>query len=349
MASTAGLPNFVDWARVLNPNGVIEEIAWLLSQNNEMYMDQISQMGNLPLGHKVSVQAGIPQGTYRMANQGVAPTKGIYEQYQFEMSELVEYSCVDKSILTLKGQREEYLWTQTQAAAMGMGQQQASTILYGNSAINPTQFAGFMSFYNTLNTSIATSKNVLSGGGSGSANASILLACWGNDIIYDIFPEGSTVGLQIEDKGDIRAIYDSNGNPFEGNTTYLVWKLGLAIQDWRYCARIANIDTTTAGIAGPTPPSLFDLMNDAVMLMPSLTRRASGIDRTDSPQNAQPGVKPAFYCNRTIRGAMNKQILRDKNVLIEPKEFDGIVADSYRGVPIRNMDQLLNTEATITT
>lgn len=347
MASTAGLPNFVDWARVLDPNGAIQDIAWLLSQNNEMRMDSISQMGNLPMGHKVSVQAGMPQGTYRMANQGVAPAKGVYEQYQFEMSELVGYSCVDKSILTLKGQREKYLWTQTQAFAMGMGQQQSSTILYGNSAVNPTQFAGFMSFYNSLSASVATSKNIISLGGSGSANASILYAGWGNDITYEIFPEGSQAGLVIEDKGEVRAIYDANGNPFEGNTTLLSWKLGLAIQDWRYNVRIANIDTTAAGLLGSTPPNLFDAMNEATLLVPSLNRRISGIDETDSPTESKPGTNGAFYCNRTVRVAMNKQILRDKNVLIEPREYAGLVSDTYRGVPIRNMDQMINSEATI--
>lgn len=348
MASSQGLPNFVDWARTLDPNGAISTIAWLLAQNNEMRKDSISQMGNLPLGHKVTVQAGMPQGTYRMANQGVAPTKGIYEQYQFEMSELVAYSCVDKSIASLKGGTEKYRWTQTQSCAMGMGQQQATTLLYGNSAVNPTQFAGFFSYYNTLNTATAaTAKNVIGMGGSGSSNASIFLGCWGNDTTYEIFPEGSTVGLNIEDKGDVRAIYDANNNPFEGYTTYLVWKLGLAIENWQYNVRICNIDTTTAGIAGTTPPDLFQAMNTATLLVPSLTKRASGIDMTDSPEDPQPGVNPAFYCNRTIRNALWNQSVRDKNVLLTPKEYAGEVIEEYRGIPIRNMDVMLNTEATV--
>ncbi|HEX4041773.1 MAG TPA: hypothetical protein VHY10_08745, partial [Xanthobacteraceae bacterium] len=35
------------------------------------------------------------------------------------------------------------------------------------------------------------------------------------------------------------------------------------IKNWQYFCRIANIDTTTAGLAGATPPDLFALMNKA--------------------------------------------------------------------------------------
>lgn len=348
MAGITGLPNFIDWARQSDPDGTIADIAWLLAQSNNMMKDAVQQVGNLPLGHKVTVNAGLPTATYRMANQGVAPSKGLTAQYQFAISELVAYSSVDKSIALLGGEVEKFRWNMDQMHIEGMGQQQASTLVYGNEAVNPSQFTGFMPFYNTLSTATAqTANNVIGMGGSASSNASILLCGWGNRTTYTIHPKGSEAGLIYENKSDIVPLYDTNNNRFEGYTSYFVWKMGLAIENWEYNVRIANIDTTTAGILGSTPPDLFLAMISSLRKLPSLSLRTSGIDSTDAPNEPQPGINPAFYCNRTIGDALDTQALRDKNVLIGVTEYDGVVVNTFRGIPIRNVDAMLNTEATI--
>jgi hypothetical protein len=40
-------------------------------------------------------------------------------------------------------------------------------------------------------------------------------------------------------------------------TSHFRWNPHSPIDDWRYVMQIANIDTTTAGLAGPTPPDIF--------------------------------------------------------------------------------------------
>jgi len=341
-------PNLVDWARMADPDGTIADIAWLLAQCNDVLKDMIWQEGNLPLGHKITANVGLPQGTWRGNNQGVASSKPLNAQYQFSIGELVAYSMVDKSEALLNGQVAKFRWNQDQSHIEGMSQQIASALFYSNEATSPQQFTGFAPYYNTLTTSTAQSaKNVINGGGSASSNLSIWLVGWGDNTTFGIFPKGSQAGLVYEDKGDIVPLYDANGNRFEGYTSYFQWKIGLAIKNWQYNVRIANIDTTTSGLLGVNPPDLFVLMSRAVIKLPTFTRRASGITESDAPGDPMPGISPAFYVNRTGREFMDIQAIRDKNVLLSSKDYDGMPIMTFRDIPIRVVDALTNSEATI--
>ena len=345
------LPNLVDWARSVDPDGAIADIAELLSQCNEHLKDMIWKEGNLPLGHKVSVRSGLPQGTWRGINQGVASTKPMQSQFQFSMGELVDYSLVDKSEATLNGDVDAFRLSQDMAHIEGLSQQIASAEFYSNEATNPQQYTGLSPQYNTISTANAkNAANCLSAGGSASANSSLWLAGWGDETLFNIFPKGSPSGLQYEDKGDVRALYDVNGNQFEGYTSYFCWKVGLVIKDWRYTVRLCNIDTTTnaGGLFSTTPPDLFALMSRMVVKLPTLTRRTSGITETDSPREPAPGIRPAFYCNRTVRESLDIQAIRDKNVLLSSKDFAGDPVLAFRDVPIRVCDSLTTSESTLT-
>lgn len=343
------LPNLVDWANMANPDGTIADIAYLLAQCNDVLKDMIWQEGNLPLGHKISANVGLPQGTWRSANVGTPSSKPLFAQYQFAIGELTDYSVIDKSIATLGGNLAKERWTQDNTHIEGLSQQIAAAIFYSNEAVNPAQFTGFAPYYNTVTSSAAMSAaNVIDAGGTASANASLWLTGWGDDTTFAIFPKGSVAGLTYEDKGDVRALYDSNGNAFEGYTSYFCWKVGLAVKNWRYNVRICNVDTTTAGLLGTTPPDLNVLMATAVNKLPTLTRRSSGITESDAPGDPVPGINPAWYCNRTIRTALDVQAIRDKNVLIGMKEYAGEPVLMWRDIPIRLVDQLTNSEVRIT-
>jgi len=342
------LPNLVDWARMSEPDGQIATLAWMLSQCNEILKDMIWQEGNLPLGHKVSLNVALPQGTWRSNNQGVASTKPLNAQAQFSVGELVAYSMVDKSEAVLNGNLGKFRWNEDQAHVEGISQQVASSLFYSNEATDQNQFTGFMPYYNTLSTATAaTAANVIDGGGTGSDNASIMLVGWGDNTNFGIFPKGSQAGLVYEDKGDIVPLYDSNGNRFEGYTSYFCWKLGLAVKDWRYNVRIANLDTTTAGLLGATPADLFVLMSNAVTKLPTLTRRASGITESDAPNDPMPGINPAWYCNRDVRAAMDVQAIRNPNVLISMKEYAGEPTMQFRDIPIRVVDAMTSSETAV--
>ena len=342
------LPNLVDWAQMVDPDGAIADLADMLAQCNDILKDMIWQEGNLPTGHQTSAIVGLPQGTWRGNNQGVPSTKPLAAQTRFSIGELTDYSLVDKSEAVLNGNVMKFRWNQDQTHIQGLSQQVATAMFYSNEATTPNQFTGFSPYYNTVSTSSAQSaKNVIDAGGTASANASLWLVGWGDNTTFGIFPKGSQAGLVYEDKGDIRALYDSNGNQFEGYTSYFCWKLGLAVKNWQYNVRIANIDTTTAGLLGTAPPDLNALLCGAANLPPTSTRRASGITSVDSPADPMPGVNQALYANRTVKTALEIQAIRDKNVLISMKEYAGEPVLMWRDIPVRVVDALLNTESRV--
>lgn len=346
--STNVLPNLVDWARRNDPDGSIAIIAEMLSQCNEVMKDMIWQEGNLPLGHKTTVRVGLPQGVWRAANQGVPSTKSLTAQFTDSIGELVDYSIVDKSIASLNGNVAKFRYSEDMAHVEGLSQQVASALFYSNEATNPTQFTGLSPRYNTVNTATAkNAANVIDAGGTANANLSIWLVGWGDNTTFGIFPKGSQAGLQYEDKGDVVPAYDSNGNRFEAYTSMFQFKLGLCVKDWRYNVRIANVDTTTAGLQGVTPPDLFAIMSRAVVKLPTASRRLSGITESDAPGDPVPGISPAWYVNRTGREYMDIQAIRDRNVLISSKDYAGDPVVTFRDTSIRVVDALTNSETRV--
>lgn len=347
--STNVLPNLVDWARRADPDGAIAVIAEMLSQCNEVLKDMIWQEGNLPLGHKTTVRVGLPQGVWRGANQGVASSKSLTAQFQDAIGELVDYSIVDKSIAELNGNIAKFRYSEDMGHLEGLSQQVASGIFYLNEATTPTAFTGLAPRYNTISTANAKNAvNVINGGGTGSANTSMWLLGWGDNTIFGIFPKGSSAGLVYEDKGDVIPAYDAAGNRFEAYTSYFRQKMGICVKDWRYGVRIANIDTTTAGLQGTTPPDLFALMSRAVIKLPTASRRLSGITESDAPGDPVPGIAPAWYVNRTVREFLDIQAIRDKNVLLSSKDYAGDPVMMFRDCPIRVVDALTNSEVALT-
>jgi hypothetical protein len=346
--STNVVPNLVDWSRIQDPDGAVADLAYLLAQTNDILKDMIFQEGNLPLGHKVSANVGLPQGTWRANNQGVPSTKGTFAQYQFSIGELTDYSLLDRSEAELNGNVAKTRWTFDNVHIEGLSQQVASAMFYSNEATTPQQFTGFAPYYNTVSaTNAMSAANVIDAGGTGSNNASLWLVAWGDNTNFSIFPKGSQAGLVYEDKGDVRALYDTNGNQYEGYTSYFCWKVGLVVKNWKYNIRIANIDVTSAGLAGSAPPDLNVYLSEAANKLPTASRRLSGITESDAPGDPVPGINPALYMNRTIKTGLEVQAIRDKNVLIGMKEYAGEPVLMWRDLPCRVVDALTNAEARV--
>ncbi len=342
--------SLLDVTRRMDPDGTVAEIAELLSQCNEVFKDMLWRESNLPTGHKSTVRTGLPSGTWRAAYGGVPYTKSTTAQVTDAIGYLAAYSQVDKKVAELNGAVAQLRMSEDNAHLEGLSQQMATTIFYGNQATNPNQFTGFSARYNTTSTSTAANAvNCLAGGGTGSSNASIWLVGWGDMTCFGIFPKGSKAGLVFEDRGDVVPGYDAAGNPFPAYTSYFEWNAGLVTMDWRYIVRVCNIDTTTAtlGLQGTTPPDLFYYMSKAVVRLPTMTKRVSGITETDAPDEPSPGINPAFYVNRTVREYLDIQAIRDKNVLLKPTEYAGQPVVEFRGVGIKVNDSLLNTEAMV--
>ncbi len=345
--STGSWPTLVDLATRLDPDGKIPVIAEMLSQSND-YTDDVPWVeANEKTGHEFVFRTSIPAGSWRSYNMGVPYSKSTTAKARVGLGMLEDYSQVDRALAEHSGDKQRFRESEDVAFLEGMSQTIAQTFWYGNTTITPQEFMGFSPFYNTLSTSTAqNAANVIDGGGAASDNTSLWLIGWGPETIFGLYPRGSKAGLDMEDKGDVTPGFDSVGNRFEAYTSWFRQQAGLCPKDWRYGVRIANIDTTTAGLAGPNALDIFATMAQALLLFPKLTRPTSGITKTDAPMDDQ-GVRPVFYCNRTTRHWMDVQAMRDRNVLLRIEDYAGMPIDGYRGIPIKIVDQIVNTETTV--
>lgn len=57
--------------------------------------------------------------------------------------------------------------------------------------------------------------------------------------------------------------------------------------------------------------------------------------------------RPVFYCSRTIRSFLRRQILNKNNVNLTFDDVAGKRVLMFDGVPVRKTDALLETEAVV--
>ena len=311
----------------------------------DMPFIESSEMG----GHEFVFRTSIPAGAWRQINMGVPYSKSTTAKSRVGLGTLEDYSQVDRLLAEMSGDIDQFREGEDVAFLEGMGQTIEQTTWYGNTAATPAEFMGFSPFYNTVSTATAqNASNVIDGGGTGSNNLSIWLICWGVRTIFGLYPRGTKAGLAMEDKGDTVPGFDSLGNRFEAYTSWFRQMIGLCPQDWRYGARISNVDVTTAGLAGPNALDIFATIRELLLLPPHLSKGTSGVTHTDAKDEPAPGIRPIIYTNRTGRHWMDVQAMRDRNVLLRIEDYAGMPVDGINGIPIKISDQLLITEARVT-
>lgn len=340
----SGALTYADWAKRVDDDGKTAQIIELLSQTNEILDDMLVVEGNLPTGHKTTIRTGLPTATWRLLNYGVATSKSTTAQVTDNCGSLEAYSVVDKKLADLNGDTGDFRVSEDMAFLESLNQQMAGTLFYGNTTVNPERFLGFGPRYYTVtpaNSQLAN--NVIDMGGTQSTNTSVYVVCWGPNTVHGIFPKGKKGGLQHIDKGDIVPAYDANNNRYEAYTTHFEWEMGLTVRDWRYIVRLANIDINML-ISG-TGANLINGLIRAVHRLPTTPKGVANVQKTDAPDGGMTMGRCAIYVNRTIATYLDIQAVNKTNVLLKIEEWDGMSVTTFRGIPIRTVDQLLNTEA----
>lgn len=327
-----------DWAKRLDPQGKTAKIVELLEQDNEMLQDMIWTQGNLPTGHRTTVRTSLPSVYWRRMNQGTPLSKSGTAQVDEHSAMLDAWSHIDVDEAELNGNTKEYRLSEQMAFVESMNQEMQQTVLYGSN-LNPEEFVGFMPRFSSL--SAGNSEQILSAGGSGSDNTSILLVNWGADC-FGIFPKGSKAGLSHKDHG-IQMIQteDGSGNALrmEAYVDHWKWKAGLVVRDPRAVARIANIDVSD--LVGLTGTQATTASTSIIKLM------SRSIDRLKKA-----GGKKAFYCNKTILSHLRVVALEKSSSVLSVEEGlnqfgETIYTLKFLGIPVRCVDQFTNAEAVV--
>jgi hypothetical protein len=326
-----------------DPDGQIGVIIEILSQLNQMNQDIPWLECNDGTSHRARQRTGLPEGTWRKYNQGVAPTKSQVATISDECGMLEAYSIVDKALADLNGNAPQFRMSEDVAFLEGMSQQAAAAFIYSNAANTPQQIMGLAPRYSTVNTATANiAQNVIDCGGTGSDNTSLWLLCWGPRTIHGLYPKGSRLGLQMNDKGDVTPAYDGSNNRFEAYTTHFKWDMGISVPDWRYGVRACNIDVSDL-LAG-TGVNLINTMIRMIHRLPTQPASAGTEQESDAKDMGIAYSMCAFYANRTVRTYLDIQAANKANALLNIDQYAGKPRTTFLGIPVRTVDQILNTE-----
>ena len=322
----ATLPTLVDITKRLDPNGSIAVIGELLSQNNAVVEDLGWKEGNKIDGHQITQRTQLPTSYYRLINQGVAPSKSTTAQIT-EMTAILEArGQIDVDLALLNGNSAAWRLSENTPFLESMTQKFVEKFFYGNAGLDPEQFSGLAMRYSSL--SAGNAQNIVDAGGTGSDNSSIWFIPTNSDSFFGIYPKGSQAGLIHEDLG-IDDAFDSSNNRFRAYLDRYQWKHAIALVDWRHVGRIANIDIS----------NLVAQSGQAIMTtqMIKMAARLRSLD----------GVK--IYMNRTLLQYLEIEQRAAVSVggQLSYAVIDGKPVTSFRGMPIRIVDQLLETEARV--
>ena len=331
----ANVPTLADWAKKLDGEGrVSQDIVELLSLNNEALDDIVFQQGNLPTGTRLVMRTGLPTAFWRLYNQGTSVSKSTTAQVDEQCGTLEAWSEVDAELAELGGDVNAFRYSEAIAFVEAMNQEMLSTLFYGNSSVSQAEFTGFSIRYS--DSTAANGANIINGGGTGSDNASIWLICWGAQSAYGMFPKGSKAGLQHKDFGKV--VVETAGNTAEGKRMEAYremwrWQMGIALKDWRYHVRAPNIDISNLVAESSNA--------DLIKIMIKMLHRI--------PKGALGSTRAAFYMNRTCEQFLDIQSYAAVKAggQLKYEDVAGRKVLTFRGVPIRGVDALLETEAAV--
>jgi hypothetical protein len=335
MTTLVGTRNTLnDIARRLDPDGKIAVISELLTQGNPILEDMHWVEGNLPTGHKTTIRTGLPSVTWRKLNYGVQPSKSATAQITDTCGMLETYAEVDKALAMLNGNSVEFRLSEDRAFLQSMNNEIASTIFYGDTAVNPERFMGFAPRFLTSSGVYTNSGfNIVKGsgvGGDGATLSSMWLVTWGPNSVHGIYPKGSIAGLQHNDLGE-DTVFDANNGRFQALRTHYKWDCGLTVRDWRYVSRIANIKSSTLTKNAGSGDDLIDLMSQAL----------------EKIQDLNLGT-PVFYVNRTIKSYLRRQIANKvASSTLTVEMVGGKEVMMFGEAPVKRCDALLNTESAV--
>jgi len=326
----ASFVDLIDIYKQQDGRGQYVPIIEMLAEMNPILDDAIAVECNKGTTHLHTVRSGLPSVTWGKLYQGIPNSKGRTAQVEDTTGFVEGLSTIDKRLLDLSTNEGAVRLSEAQAYLEAMSQEVATKIFYGNSASDPEEFMGLAPRFN--DTTAANGGQIINAGGVGSDNTSIWFVTWGDNQCNLLYPKGTQAGVQREDMGEQR-VTDGSGNAYYAKEEKFTWHVGLAVKDWRYVSRIANIDVSNMQ-AGSV--ALYDFMRKAYYKLWS--RRVAG-------------GKTAIYCNRDVLEALDALATNagasDNFVRLKPMEVEGKEVMTYRGIPIRETDAIVNTEAVV--
>lgn len=216
---TATWPTMLDITKTMDPDGSIATIGKVFSYATEAYKDMPFREANGKTHHRVTVETGLPSGTWRTLNTGIKATNSGTVQVDEGIGILENRAEIDLLTARLSSDIAKTRAQKGDSIVRGLAKQVEDTIWYGDTTTYPNRFHGMHPRYDSIgaktDTFSANTMNMVpvysNGGSSSGAMSSVFLVGWGLDTVYGIYPQGSPAGIESEDLGIID-LHDVDGN-----------------------------------------------------------------------------------------------------------------------------------------
>mgnify|MGYP000845411090 CR=1 FL=1 len=332
--------SMIDQYKQVDGKGRLIDVIEVMNNTSQNIMDDwVWMQCNSGTKHTRSIRTGLPSVAWGMLYSGIAQSKSTKQTVDDTTGFVEALSSVDKRQLDLYAGNEVAIRSAEGRSFMeAMSQELVSALFYHNSDADPKKPKGLGARFGVKATSGAGNQ-IVDAGGSGSDNTSIWFVEWGYDGLSVIYPEGTTGGITRENKGEQRVL-DGSGNPYFVEEELFRCHAGFSLGDWQRIVRIANVDVSDIR-AGSV--DLYSYMRKAYWKMKS--RRTGKVADQTSPGRV------AIYCNRDVLEALDGLATNDGTTdnftRLKVGEIEGKEVMTYRGIPLRETDALLNTEARV--
>ncbi len=291
--------------------------------------------------HVVHLRSDLPDVYYRKVNQAIPASKTSTEEREFVAAHFESKAVMDEKAANYGGADRVAVnrWNQAEGHIQSNAHELANLIVYGSPADNHQKVAGIYDILSTLNPAEPTSKQIISAGGTGSDNTSILFVSWGKKKVYGIFEKGSTAGLKRIDRSKNGLVQIAGKTAAGGDGWY--WgheenfevDHGLCVENYQALARVANIDVSNL-LVPANAADLFKFMKRALYRIPPQIRQEKG----------------KIYVNSTIMSFLDEQATEKVGLGggLRFENYQGETVLTFRGWQIREMDIILDTEAAVT-
>jgi len=312
-------------------NKQLATFAKVLTENNPILEDMPIFPSNEILGYTGTRESSLPTPQIIKVGDGWSASKAEWDSFSETISMFKDRIDIPRDVLRIQANPTRKRKLITNRHIEGFGQGVANHLIYGTSSADPEKFDGFDVRYKTpdatnpINPSSSGVYGVYDMGGTGSDTSSIWLIAWGEDRVCGVHPMNDPhMGIRVRDKGLVY-VDAENSKEREDYRMELEWDLGLVVHDWRYVARIRNIESDIESLDTDVWRKIVEARNNF-------------------PQNAG-----------TVWMYVNGKMFTHLDIMTADKGNVHLSSDNpynrpllmFRDMPIRKCDCLLETETAV--
>lgn len=290
---------YPDFVKGLDAKGNFDHrVINLAVRANEMLDDICVIEANNGTALETTYRTETPKPVWIQYYGGIPSNKGSKAKLKVSCARMGTKIIVDKKLFDDASDKDAVLADEVSSAQNGMKLEMGNMLVYGKLADNPLGFNGLFKHYDKCDDGnvddTESAHYVLDafglGGGDNKASTarlgSIALVGWSPNTITAFHAKGHNQGgieitpKRVVDIADPEAGADAT---YEAYLQYFYWELGLAVRDYRYGGRIANIQRDDMLNGNDKGASYIEI-----------------IDRLSQRVLDDNGVKQAFYMDKQM-------------------------------------------------